>query len=146
MTWRNANTLVLLIGKAFHLHYFLWELGMGGSIGKTLGSLLILEVAALQVCSLETISSASPGIWPLRALNRAFAGSESSTNWAVSWWSRANRSSSFALIAAKEIPTAWEELSSSPSSSEISMAKENKLFGESCSWRRNEISYLVIKC
>jgi len=26
---------------------------MGGSIGKTLGSLLILELVALQVCSLE---------------------------------------------------------------------------------------------
>ena len=26
---------------------------MGGSIGKALGSLLILELAALQVCSLE---------------------------------------------------------------------------------------------
>jgi len=47
--------------------------------------------------------------------------------------SRVNRSSSFALISADEILIAWEELASSPSSSEISMAKENRLSGESCS-------------
>jgi len=35
------------------LHYLLRELGVGGSIGKTLGSLLVLELAALQVCSLK---------------------------------------------------------------------------------------------
>jgi hypothetical protein len=39
----------------------------------------------------------------------------------------------FALISADVIPTAREELASSPSSSEISMAKENRLSGESCS-------------
>ena len=44
---------MLLIVKAFHLHYLLCELGMGGSIGKMLGSLLVLELATLQVCSLE---------------------------------------------------------------------------------------------
>jgi len=33
------------------------------------------------------------------------------------------------LISADENPTAWEELASSPSSSEILIAKENKLSG-----------------
>ena len=100
--------------------------------------------------ALKRISSASAAIWPLRALNRALAGSESSTSWAVSWWSRASKSSSFALISADEIPIAWEELASSPSSLEISMAKENRLSGESGSWKRkgarleddNQIAYL----
>ena len=41
-------------------------------------------------------SSTSAGIWPRIVLNKALAGSESSTNWAVSWCSRANKSSSFA--------------------------------------------------
>jgi len=45
----------------------------------------------------------------------------------------ADTSSNFALISADEIPIAREELASSPSSSEMSMAKENKLSGESCS-------------
>jgi hypothetical protein len=31
-----------------------------------------------------------------------------------------------------------EELASSPSSSETSIAKENKLFGESCSWEEEK--------
>jgi len=39
------------------------------------------------------------------------------------------------------IPTAYEELASSPSSSEISIAKENRLSGQSCSWKRKKISY-----
>jgi len=34
-----------------------------------------------------------------------------------------------AFISADEISTAWEELASSPSSSKISIAKENKLSG-----------------
>jgi hypothetical protein len=38
-----------------------------------------------------------------------------------------------ALTSADVIPIAREELASSPSSSEMSMAKENKLSGESCS-------------
>jgi len=44
---------MFLIGKVFHFHYFLRELGMGGSIGKALSGLLVMELAALQVCSLE---------------------------------------------------------------------------------------------
>jgi len=39
-----------------------------------------------------------------------------------------------ALISADVMPTVWEELASSPSSSEMSMAKEKRLSGESCSW------------
>jgi len=39
------------------------------------------------------------------------------------------------------IPTAFEELSSSPSSSEMSIAKENRLSRESCSWKRKKISH-----
>ena len=44
---------MLLIGKIFHFHYLLRKLGVGGSIGKTLGSLLVLKLAALQMRSLE---------------------------------------------------------------------------------------------
>jgi len=44
---------VLLIGNTLYLHYFLCELGVSGSIGKTLSSLLMLELATLQVCSLK---------------------------------------------------------------------------------------------
>jgi len=44
---------VFLISKVFHFHYLLRKLGVGGSIDKMLGSLLILELAALQVCSME---------------------------------------------------------------------------------------------
>jgi len=44
---------MFLIGKALHLHYFLSKLGMSGSIGKMLSSLLLLELAAFQVCSLK---------------------------------------------------------------------------------------------
>lgn len=91
-------------------------------------------------------SSATAGIWPRRALNKALAMSESSTSWAVSWWSRTNKSSSLALISADEIPTAWEELASSPSSSEMSMAKENRLSRESCSWKEIRINYLMDRC
>jgi len=35
---------MFFIGKALYLHYFLYELGMSGSIGKTLGSFLVLEL------------------------------------------------------------------------------------------------------
>jgi hypothetical protein len=51
----------------------------------------------------------------------------------VSRCSRPNRSSNLDLISADAIPSAKEELASSPSSSEMSMAKENKLSRESCS-------------
>jgi hypothetical protein len=44
------------------------------------------------------------------------------------------------LIYADAIPSANEELASSPSSSEMSKAKENKLSGESCSWKKKRIS------
>jgi hypothetical protein len=44
---------VFLIGKVFHFHYLLRELGMGGSIGKALSGLSVLELVALQVCSFE---------------------------------------------------------------------------------------------
>jgi len=50
------------------------------------------------------------------------------------------------LISADEITTAREELASSPSSSEISMAKENRLSGESYSWeRKDKTGYFMIK-
>jgi hypothetical protein len=39
------------------------------------------------------------------------------------------------------MPTAFEELASSPLSSEMSIAKENRLSVESCSWKRKKISY-----
>jgi len=45
------------------------------------------------------------------------------------------------LISTDAIPSAIEELASSPSSSEIAMAKENKLSGETCSRKRERISY-----
>jgi hypothetical protein len=66
-------------------------------------------------------------------LKIAFAGSESFTNWAVSCCNKSRRASNLDLISADIVPSAREELASSPSSSETSMAKENKLFGESCS-------------
>jgi len=45
------------------------------------------------------------------------------------------------LISVDVVPSAIEELASLPSSLEMSMAKENKLSGESYSWRRKRISY-----
>jgi hypothetical protein len=45
------------------------------------------------------------------------------------------------LISADVIPTAVEELASSPSSSKMSIAKENRLSGESSSWKRKKMSY-----
>ena len=60
-------------------------------------------------------------------------GSESSTSWAVSYCSKFRRSSNLDLVSADIVPSAREELVSSPSSSETSIAKENRLFGESCS-------------
>jgi len=64
----------------------------------------------------------------------------------VSWWRRADRSASLALISADEIPIAREELASSPSSSKISMAKENRLSRESCFWKgKDKTGYFVIK-
>jgi len=44
---------MFLISKVLYLHYFLCELSVSSSIGKTLGGLLILELAAFQVCSLK---------------------------------------------------------------------------------------------
>jgi hypothetical protein len=44
---------MFLIGKALYLHYFLYELDVSSSVGKTLGGLLVLELAAFQVCSLK---------------------------------------------------------------------------------------------
>jgi len=44
------------------------------------------------------------------------------------------------LISADAIPSAIEELASLPSSSEMSMAKENRLSGESFSWEKKKIS------
>ena len=45
------------------------------------------------------------------------------------------------LISADAMPTAFEELASSSLSSEMSIAKENRLSGESCSWKKKTISY-----
>jgi hypothetical protein len=45
------------------------------------------------------------------------------------------------LISADVIPSAFEELASSPLSLEMSIAKENKLSGESCSWKKKKICY-----
>jgi hypothetical protein len=73
------------------------------------------------------------GTWPRIVLKIAFAGSESSTNWAVSCCSKFSRASSLDLTSADIAPSASKELASSPSSSETSMAKENRLSGESCS-------------
>jgi len=39
------------------------------------------------------------------------------------------------------MPTAFEELASSPSSSDMSTAKKNRLSGESCAWKRKKTSY-----
>jgi hypothetical protein len=46
-----------------------------------------------------------------------------------------------ALISADVIPTACEELASSPSLSEMLIAKENRLSGESYSYKMKKISY-----
>ena len=88
----------------------------------------------------KSISSASAGIWPRRPLKIILAGLESSTSWAVSYCNRASKSSSLDLISADAIPSAIEELASSPSSSEMSMAKENRLSGESCSWKQEKMN------
>jgi hypothetical protein len=66
-------------------------------------------------------------------LKIAFVGSESSTNWAVSCCSKFSRASNLDLTSADIVPGASEELAFSPSSSETSMAKKNKLSRESCS-------------
>jgi hypothetical protein len=73
------------------------------------------------------------GTWPWIVLKIAFTGSESSTNWAVSCCSKFSRASSLDLTSTDIVPSASEELASSSSSLETSMAKENKLSGESCS-------------
>jgi len=44
---------MFLIGKTLHLHYFLFELSVSSSVGETLGSLLVLELTAFQVCGLK---------------------------------------------------------------------------------------------
>jgi hypothetical protein len=67
--------------------------------------------------------------WPRTVLKIAFAGSKSCTNAAVSCYSRFSRASYWDLISADTVPNASAELVSSPSSSEMSMAKENRLFG-----------------
>jgi hypothetical protein len=66
-------------------------------------------------------------------LKIAFIGSESSTSWAISCCSKFRRASNLDLISADIVPSAREELASSSSSSETSVAKENRRFGESCS-------------
>jgi hypothetical protein len=66
-------------------------------------------------------------------LTIGFIRSESSTSWAVSCCSKFNRASSLDLTSADIGPSASEELAFSPSSSEMSMAKENRLSGESYS-------------
>ena len=71
------------------------------------------------------------GTWPWTILKIDFAGSESYTKWAVSCCRRFSRASSLDLTSAETVPSASAELISSPS--ETSMAKENKLSGESCS-------------
>jgi hypothetical protein len=73
------------------------------------------------------------GTWPQIILKIAFAGFESSTNWAVSCCSKFSRASSLDLTSADIAPSATEELASSPSSLETSMAKENRLSREYCS-------------
>ena len=44
---------MLLIGEELHFHHLLRKLSLSSSIGKTLGSLLVLQLTALQMCSLE---------------------------------------------------------------------------------------------
>jgi hypothetical protein len=73
------------------------------------------------------------GTWPRIVLKIAFAGSESSTNLAVSCCSKFSRASSLDLTFADTVPSVNVELASSPSSSETSTTKENKLSRESCS-------------
>jgi hypothetical protein len=48
-------------------------------------------------------------------------------------------------MSADIVPNAKEELASSPSSSETSIAKENKLSGESCSCEEKEVRDLYLR-
>ena len=128
---------MLFIGSVLQLQHLLFKPGVSCSIGKALDSRLVLKPATLQVSRLEehlldigrnlTLEAA----WSV--LNMTLAGLESSTSLVVSCCNRASKSSNFDLISTDAIPTAREELASSPSSSEISIAKENRLSEESCS-------------
>jgi len=44
---------VLLIGLEFLCHYFFRKLGLSSSVGKAPRSPLVLQLTALQMCSLE---------------------------------------------------------------------------------------------
>jgi len=126
---------MLLIGSALHLQHLLFVLGMGGSIGKALNSLLVLKLVALQMSGLKRYLLSISSNLTADSLKIILAGSESSTSSVVSCCNKASKSSSFVLICADAIPSAIEEHASSPSSSEMSMVKENKLSGESCFWK-----------
>jgi hypothetical protein len=50
---RSADAFVLLVGNVLHLEHFLFKFGLRSSIGKALGSILVLELATIQMGSLE---------------------------------------------------------------------------------------------
>ena len=62
----------------------------------------------------------------------------------MSCCNKASKSSNLVLISTDVMPIAFDELASSPLSSEISIAKENRLSGESCSCKRKKMSYLKL--
>ena len=50
---QGADGLMLFIGKKFFFHHLLGKTSLSGSVGKALGSPLVLQLTALQVCCLE---------------------------------------------------------------------------------------------
>jgi len=44
---------MLFIGKKFFFHHLLRKPSLSGSVGKALGSPLVLQLTALQMCCLE---------------------------------------------------------------------------------------------
>jgi len=116
-----------------HLQHLLFELGMSGSIGKALDNLWVLELATFQVSGLEEHFLNIGRDLTTESLEYGFG------------WIRVIYELSYVLsldfIFADVIPSGNEELASSSSSSKMSMAKENKLLGESCSWKKKRISY-----
>jgi len=107
---------------------------MSSSIGKALNSLLILKLSTLQVSSLEEDLFSIDRNLASKSLEQGF-GRIGVINQLGRVLMKEGRQifQLYSNLSADEIPTAREELASSPSSSEISMAKENKLSGESCS-------------
>ena len=127
---------MFFISDMLHLQHLFLKLSLGSPVGDALSGLLLLELAAFQVGSMEkcildigrdlTADCFENNLCRIRVIYQ-------SSGVLLQQYQQVLR---LDLISTNTVPNASSELASSPSSLEMSMAKEKRLVGESYSCKK----------